>query len=112
MLDATCPQGPTVQAGPTEAPTAKAPVQSGQKGDKMHYIGMAGLSGYLPQCTVTGPTRTSVAEQLAFIHERGQNWTKALIRDWYADLRLPIDGNEYAEIVECNCETPEIHEDC
>ena len=75
-----------------------------------HYIGMSGLNGYLPQFTTVGPTRTSVADTLASVHERGKNWRAQLVRDWYMELR-PEDGAEYAEIVECDCSDPTIHED-
>ena len=75
-----------------------------------HYIGMSGLNGYLPQFITVGPTRTAVAEALASLHERGKNWQASLVRNWYAELRQQ-DGAEYAEIVECACDTPTDHEE-
>jgi hypothetical protein len=77
---------------------------------RKHYIGMAGISGCLPSTCDVYETRTAAARELATIHDRGKNWAKRLARDRYADLR-PEEGNEYAEIVECDCDTPEVHSD-
>ena len=75
-----------------------------------HYIGMSGIHGCMAQFTTVGPTRSQVAETLASVHERGKNWQASLVRNWYAELRQE-DGAEYAEIVECDCSDPTIHED-
>jgi hypothetical protein len=82
-----------------------------------HFIGMAGLHGYLPQtCDVYDSVRDA-ADSLAAIHELGKRRTRKLAHDRYIELNLhdsPLnqgDGNEYAEIVECDCGTPEVHSD-
>jgi hypothetical protein len=52
------------------------------------------------------------AEGLASIHELGRDRRRELARDGYIELNLHRDGNEYAEIVECDCDDPEQHDDC
>ena len=37
--------------------------------------------------------------------------TADLRRDGYLELNLHRDGNEYAEITECECDAPEQHND-
>jgi len=78
---------------------------------KTHYIGMAGLHGCMPQACDVYDTYNDAAEGLAFIHELGRNRTRQLKRDGYLELDLHRDGNEYCEIVECDCDTPEVHSD-
>lgn len=70
---------------------------------KRHYIGHAGLSGYMPNYTTVGETRGSVADDLGSLHELSQRKIKQLRRDWYISLDIYEHGNEYAEIVECDC---------
>lgn len=70
---------------------------------KTHYVGMAGLRGYMPNYVTVGETRGSVAEDLGFIHELSGRAIKRLRRDWWLDLDLYEYGNEYCEIVVCDC---------
>ena len=76
-----------------------------------HYIGMAGLHGCLPQTCATYDTLANAAEGLGFIHELGKGRILQLKREMYLELKLKRDGNECAEIVECDCDTPDIHND-
>ena len=76
-----------------------------------HFIGMAGLHGCLPQtCDVYDSIRDA-ADSLASIHDLGKRRTAMLRRDLYLELNLHRDGNEYAEIEECNCGDPSRHSD-
>ena len=76
-----------------------------------HFIIMAGLHGYLPNyCDVCDDHKTAV-QSLAQVHEIGKNRTRKLSHDNYLELNLERDGNEYAEIQECDCDTPWVHSD-
>ena len=76
-----------------------------------HYIGMAGLHGCLPQTCARYESAQDAAQGLANIHDLGRNRRRALARDMYLELNLHRDGNEYAEIVECDCSDPDCHND-
>lgn len=78
---------------------------------KTHYIGMAGLHGYCPQTCDVYESAKAAAEGLASIHELGKARAARLRRDMYLELNLGRDGNEYCEIMECNCDNPEDHSD-
>ena len=78
---------------------------------KVHYIGMAGFHGCLPQTCESYDSYEDAVEGLASIHDLGKNRTAQLKRDGYLELNLHRDGNEYAEIEECNCSTPDAHND-
>ena len=78
---------------------------------KKHFIGMAGLHGYLPQYCSVYDDYESAFEDLASLHEIGINRRANLKRDGYLELNLKRDGNEYCEITDCDCDTPEIHSD-
>lgn len=70
---------------------------------KAHWVGMAGLHGYMPNYTTVGETRGDVAEDLGFIHELSGRKIKQMRRDNYLELDLYTHGNEYCEIVVCDC---------
>jgi hypothetical protein len=76
-----------------------------------HWIGMAGLHGCLPQTCAAYDSKADAAEGLAQVHELGRNRTIRLRRDGYLELNPHRDGNDYAEIVACECSTPEVHND-
>ena len=76
-----------------------------------HYIGMAGLRGCLPQTCSSYETHKDAVEGLASIHELGRNRRRELARNDYLELNLHRDGNEYAEITECDCDKPDDHND-
>ena len=75
-----------------------------------HYIGMAGLHGCLPNYCAAYDTYDDAVESLADLHELGKRRATKLRRDAYLELNLRRDGNEYAEITECDCNDPSIHE--
>ena len=76
-----------------------------------HYIGMAGLHGYLPNCCETYDTYDDAVDGMADMHDLGVRRIRKLRRDGYLELNLGRDGNEYIEITECDCEDPESHSD-
>ena len=76
-----------------------------------HYIGMAGLHGYLPSTCEVFDSQAAAAESLAATHDLGKRRAAALKRDGYLELNLRRDGNEYCEIEPCDCATPEVHSD-
>ena len=77
-----------------------------------HYVGMAGLMGYLPQTCNSYDSLNAAVEGLADIHELGRDRKRILKRDMFLSLNLKRDGNEYCEITECFCSNPEVHDDC
>ena len=74
-----------------------------------HYIAMAGLLGYLPIYCDVFQTYEDAVDSLACIHELGRDRTRSLKRDGWLDLNLARDGNEYCEIIDCDCDTPQDH---
>lgn len=72
-----------------------------------HYIGMAGLHGCLPQTCNSYETYQDAVDSLASLHELGRARHQELERDGYLELNL----NEYCEITECDCDTPNDHND-
>lgn len=78
---------------------------------KTHFVGMAGLHGCIPQTCEVYETKANAAEGLAQVHDLGKRRTAELRRNGYLELNLHRDGNEYAEIMECNCSEPDIHSD-
>lgn len=75
-----------------------------------HWIGGAGLHGYLYQY---GPqvyrTKKAGAEDLASTHDNPRGMKTGLMRDGGFEMNLHEDGNEYAELYECTCDTPWDH---
>lgn len=76
-----------------------------------HYIGMAGLHGYLPNTCEVYTAYEDAVESLASLHELGKKRRAALKRDGSLELNIRRDGNEYIEITDCQCATPEEHSD-
>jgi hypothetical protein len=72
---------------------------------------MAGLHGYLPQYCSSHETPDDAALDLGQLHELTDRAIKELAVDYYLELNLKKHGNEYCEIVECDCATPEDHND-
>jgi hypothetical protein len=78
---------------------------------KKHYIGMAGLSGCMPNCCDVYESRTQAAESLGQIHGLSTYQIRNLRHDGYLSLDIEEYGNEYCEITECQCSDPEAHQD-
>ena len=76
-----------------------------------HYIGLAGLYGCLPQTCAAYDSYADAVESLADLHELGSQRRAELKRNGYIDLNLRRDGNEYAEVKECECPTRDTHSD-
>lgn len=77
---------------------------------RAHFIGMAGLRGYMPNCCDSYETWDGAAESLAGIHDLSENAAERLRRDGYLDLPSSA-GNEYCEITICHCDDPMCHSD-
>lgn len=86
---------------------------------KTHYIAMGGLHGYLPSHCNSYESLQDAIESLCNLYELGRMRKKELSDNLYLELSLhgrdfpylPPDRNEYCEIVECNCNHPEVHND-
>ena len=78
---------------------------------KTHFIGMAGLHGYLPNYCGSFDNYNDAVNDLADLHELGKRRKAELKKNGYIELNIHKDGNEYAEIEECNCDDPECHND-
>lgn len=76
-----------------------------------HYVAMAGLHGYMPNCCTSCETKGQAAEYLGQIHELSANKIRLLRRDMYLELDLATHGNEYCEIQECDCADADCHND-
>ena len=66
-----------------------------------HYIGMAGLSGCLPNYAGAYATYEDAVDSLVDLHEMGDVLRDVFDRDGYVALDLDTHGNEYAEVVAC-----------
>lgn len=78
---------------------------------RVHYVGTAGVHGYLPNYCDVYLSLESAVDDLAIIHELGRQRTQELRKNLYIELNLRRDGNEYTEIIECNCNEPADHQD-
>jgi len=74
-----------------------------------HYIATAGLRGYLPNYCECYETEADAVQALADLHDLGRDRTRRLKRDLWLDLNIHRDGNEYAQVEPCECDTPEDH---
>lgn len=78
---------------------------------KTHFVGMAGLHGYMPNYVSNYDTYDDAVDYLASMHELGSRRKAELKRNGYIELNIHKYGNEYAEIEACNCDDPECHND-
>lgn len=81
---------------------------------KKHYIAMAGLHGCMPNYCASFETKRAAIESLIELHDLarfGRVYRELRSSVGYAELDLAKDGNEYAEIVVCECDDPEQHND-
>lgn len=92
--------------------------------NRKHYIAMAGLHGCLPNYCDVYASYDDAVEGLCQIHDLGKysKFRKELKKFGYTELRLYSEqinggfwveghGNEYAQIVECECAEPWVHSD-
>ena len=77
----------------------------------IHYVGMAGIHGCMPATCDVYDSPESAADSLAFLHNFGKHKRRELCQDRYLALNMKRYGNEYVEIMECDCATPEVHSD-
>ena len=80
-------------------------------GPKKHWIAGAGLHGCLFNYCAVLDSYDAAVDNLAEAHELGRTRKAALKGAGYLELNLKRDGNEYCEITECDCATPEVHQD-
>lgn len=78
---------------------------------RTHYIAMGGLSGCLPQFCEVFWDRSDAVEYACEIHDLGpySKFRKELKRNGFVYLDVHKHGNEYMEVVECNCCEPWVH---
>lgn len=77
---------------------------------KTHYVGMVGIGGCLPSFCDVYENRKQAIESLADICELSKRQRMELKKFGITDLKKN-QGNEYAEIVKCNCSEPGEHQD-
>ncbi len=76
-----------------------------------HFVAMAGLSGgYLPNYIAAHKTRRDAVDDLVQFHDMGHRRADTLRRKGYVSLSLARDGNEYAEVVVCECDDVSAHD--
>jgi len=76
-----------------------------------HYVAMAGLHGCMPIYKTVLDSYNDAVNNLSDLHELGRRRRQELKRDGYLELNLHRDGNEYCEIVACDCDDPDSHGD-
>lgn len=76
---------------------------------KTHYILMGGLHGCIPSHCQAHTCLANAVDEAVLIYELGKGRARTLYRDLYLELNPARDGNDYVEIVECNCDEPWVH---
>lgn len=76
-----------------------------------HFIAMSGTHGCIPDYCATHDSAEAAAEALGCVHDLSTRDVRRLGNTGYLELDGPETGAEYAEIVGCNCATPEVHND-
>jgi hypothetical protein len=76
-----------------------------------HYIAAGGIHGCMPAFCSSFDEYDDAVNYIVEIHELGKKRKRALKRDGSIELNMRRDGNEYADITECNCDTPQDHDD-
>jgi hypothetical protein len=88
-----------------------------------HYISIAGLCGYMPIYCNVSFTVDDAVNDIVELHELGRTLKKRLRDEYFLDFDAICEsmpgnqtwqeryGNEYAEIQECICLEPWIHQD-
>lgn len=84
-----------------------------QNRKRTHWIGLAGLRGYIPQCCDVYASKRAAINSLMQTHDLSENskYARELSKYGYTDLILHKHGNEYAEVTECDCDDPATHSD-
>ena len=72
---------------------------------RRHYIGMAGLHGCMPAFVGVYATKGAAYAELAEIHELSASYVAKSGGCMELDLRR--HGNEYMEVVPCDCGDPD-----
>ena len=74
----------------------------------IHYIAMSGTHGCLPDYCHTYDTIDEAVDALMDLHELDETLRTEFIEYQYIELTY---GAEYAEVVECDCDDPDCHND-
>lgn len=75
-----------------------------------HYVAMSGEHGCSPQFCCSCDTALGAVDALVDLHELGRRRRAELKRTMCLELNPRRDGAEYCEIVECSCDTPDVHD--
>lgn len=81
---------------------------------KKHYIAMSGIVGCLPDCCESFNRLNDAVEFLGDLWNDFRGVKSSLRKDriWYKPAIDSWAGSlDYCEIVECDCDNPEIHND-
>jgi|OpeIllAssembly_1097287.scaffolds.fasta_scaffold800759_2 hypothetical protein len=76
-----------------------------------HWIAMAGIHGCLPNYSSCCDTYEDAVATLTALHDLGRDRRRELAERGTLELKMQRDGNEYCEIVSCECATPEDHDE-
>jgi hypothetical protein len=76
-----------------------------------HYVAMAGFHGCMPNVCESHDSYDDAVDSMASLHELGKKRTRELKKNGYIELNIHKDGNEYAEITDCDCTDPDQHND-
>ena len=80
---------------------------------RLHWIGMAGMRGYLPNYCEVFASEESAIDSLLDLHDLSDRskYARELRQYGYTDLILHKHGNEYCEVTSCDCDDPATHSD-
>ena len=77
----------------------------------MHYIACGGLHGCICTHSQAYDDYSDAVNDLANTYDLQKAEVERLAEEGYIYLSLQRDGNEYCEIIECDCEDPTTHDD-
>lgn len=78
---------------------------------EVHYVAMAGLHGCLPDYCQSFDNRGNCVDYLADWLDLDNIVKREFELTGYTDLSLLNHGVQYAEIIECDCDDPSVHND-
>lgn len=76
-----------------------------------HWIAMSGMRGYLPDFCCACDTLEEAVDTLGELHELTIPQRKSLRRVGLVDLH-ESQGGGIVEVMDCECEDMEVHNDC
>ena len=69
-----------------------------------HVVAIAGIHGRTPDFCRAFGSHAAAVEELALLHDLMADRQRQLREDRFLRLSLEHDGNEYCEILECDCQ--------